>query len=623
MKKLYLSTVLCLQSTIFIYGQTTDTCRMKIGMNLFSIRTSATNPDFMQPFANVLKECDEWYGQDTTGIATTTNNSSITLFTFNTDGYPNEVPISGNGVCARMLFNTYAANSNYNYYPSGTYNVSYTGNGTLRFGGDASGADITTGSGTITVTPSNTGIIMKIVLSDVNNPIRDIKVMMPGHSFSTIFNTDFVNRLTPFNVLRFMEWNNMNTNTEVQWQNRRKPSYYTQSGSGGTMNNRGIAWEYVVELCNLMQKNCWISVPTQVDSAYIDSLATMFRDNLNPNLKIYLEYSNETSNQIWLTNYNWIDDPNNSSFTLTNHAQKTAWHFKKVFDIWDTVFLTQMPTRVVRVLGGWASNIGVGDMTTMITYMNSNGGAYDAISCDAYILPISADYGWMNTNCSTGANLSTWTQPQLIDTLIGIGRARMANKMPVLNQFNSLANGKQLVFYEGGPHITNQTTCTAVSSAIAPLQTDVKMYNLYNDWLDSLRTLSNVKLFNHFVITGAGPMGILSNIYQTTSQKYKVLTDYIDSCGILTGISENNTETNSVFIYPDPFSSQTTFQTAKPFKNASLAVYNSICQTVKHMDNLAGQTIIFHRDNLPSGLYFVRLTQDNEVIAVDKLVITD
>ncbi|MBI4931673.1 MAG: T9SS type A sorting domain-containing protein [Bacteroidetes bacterium] len=80
---------------------------------------------------------------------------------------------------------------------------------------------------------------------------------------------------------------------------------------------------------------------------------------------------------------------------------------------------------------------------------------------------------------------------------------------------------------------------------------------------------------------------------------------------------------NIISIYPNPFSTQTTLQTDKFFKNATLTVYNLYGQTVKQIDNLAGQTIIFHRDNLRSGLYFIRITQDNKIITADKLVITD
>lgn len=90
--------------------------------------------------------------------------------------------------------------------------------------------------------------------------------------------------------------------------------------------------------------------------------------------------------------------------------------------------------------------------------------------------------------------------------------------------------------------------------------------------------------------------------------------------------TESVFETNFAYaltLSPNPFSTQTTLRTDRFFKNASLTVYNSFGQTVKCIDNLTGQTITLTRDNLPSGQYFVRLTQDNKVLAADKLVITD
>ena len=46
-------------------------------------------------------------------------------------------------------------------------------------------------------------------------------------------------------------------------------------------------------------------------------------------------------------------------------------------------------------------------------------------------------------------------------------------------------------------------------------------------------------------------------------------------------------------------------------------------QAVKRIDNLIGQTVIFNRGNLASGLYFVQLSQDNKIIASDKILIKD
>ncbi|MFA5780904.1 MAG: T9SS type A sorting domain-containing protein [Bacteroidales bacterium] len=90
----------------------------------------------------------------------------------------------------------------------------------------------------------------------------------------------------------------------------------------------------------------------------------------------------------------------------------------------------------------------------------------------------------------------------------------------------------------------------------------------------------------------------------------------------VTGINEI-IDNNNISVYPNPFCTQTTLQTDKIFKDATLTIYNSFGQQVKQIKNISGQTITFHRDNLPSGLYFIQLTQDSKVITSDKLVITD
>jgi hypothetical protein len=79
----------------------------------------------------------------------------------------------------------------------------------------------------------------------------------------------------------------------------------------------------------------------------------------------------------------------------------------------------------------------------------------------------------------------------------------------------------------------------------------------------------------------------------------------------------------SINIYPNPFSSQTVLRTDAPLHNATLTVVNCFGQTVKQIKNISGQTVTLFRDNLKSGLYFIRLTQDSKVITADKLVITD
>jgi Secretion system C-terminal sorting domain len=88
------------------------------------------------------------------------------------------------------------------------------------------------------------------------------------------------------------------------------------------------------------------------------------------------------------------------------------------------------------------------------------------------------------------------------------------------------------------------------------------------------------------------------------------------------GIIENTT--NNIFsIFPNPFISSTTIKTIGNLKNATLTVYNAYGQTVKQINNISGHTIPLYRGNLSSGLYFIRLIEEDKIIAVEKLIITD
>lgn len=90
----------------------------------------------------------------------------------------------------------------------------------------------------------------------------------------------------------------------------------------------------------------------------------------------------------------------------------------------------------------------------------------------------------------------------------------------------------------------------------------------------------------------------------------------------VTGVGIMETLNNNSFsIYPNPFSTQTNLVSSHVLNNASFTVYNSLGQEVKQMENIAGQTIVFYREDLPNGIYFIHLTQNKELTAVKKLVI--
>lgn len=91
---------------------------------------------------------------------------------------------------------------------------------------------------------------------------------------------------------------------------------------------------------------------------------------------------------------------------------------------------------------------------------------------------------------------------------------------------------------------------------------------------------------------------------------------------LATGVLESITN-NDLIISPNPFSLSTTIRSGKIFRNGTMTIYDALGQRVKFIENISGQTFTLLRDNLSSGLYFMRMTEKNEFFTIEKLIITD
>ncbi len=83
-----------------------------------------------------------------------------------------------------------------------------------------------------------------------------------------------------------MGYQNTNTQTDITWNTRVSNDKRTFSINGGS-------YESIIELSNILGTNAWISIPHKADDNYILNLATLLLENLRPDVKVYVEYSNE------------------------------------------------------------------------------------------------------------------------------------------------------------------------------------------------------------------------------------------------------------------------------------------------------------------------------------------
>ncbi len=90
----------------------------------------------------------------------------------------------------------------------------------------------------------------------------------------------------------------------------------------------------------------------------------------------------------------------------------------------------------------------------------------------------------------------------------------------------------------------------------------------------------------------------------------------------VTGLPEEEVK-GEIKIFPNPFSEHAILLAENPFKNMRLTLFNSLGQEIKHITNISGQTFTLQRDNLPAGVYFIRLVEKGRIFKIDKLVVMD
>ncbi|SFJ31315.1 S-layer homology domain-containing protein [Paenibacillus sp. UNC496MF] len=249
---------------------------------------------------------------------------------------------------------------------SGTYKLSFKGKAVLGNMDPSSPFTIAnqrydeaSGTTTADITLPQGGGLLYVSFTQTVGGVRDVKLMRPGYSADggELFTREFVQALQPFGTLRFMDWLSTNNNNpsypaSTEWQDRKKPTDATQLEQNGT---KGVAWEYLIALANEAHKDIWINIPAAASDDYVRELAMLLKEKLDPQLAIYVEYSNEVWNDLFsqqaynkaaaiaeggagsdLSRYvmtSYFDDPNDASYAPEQRSWARHRVAKRVVDI--------------------------------------------------------------------------------------------------------------------------------------------------------------------------------------------------------------------------------------------------------------------------------------------------
>jgi hypothetical protein len=354
------------------------------------------------------------------------------------------------------------------------------------------------------------------------------------------WNPQFLREISLFKSFRFMDWDHTNGSGRRSWSQRPPRSARRQSP---------VAYEWMIDLCNRSRADLWVTVPhltidrthdqrpsdyalrlcllvkTGVDMREVDLTPLLDKlqmlsaadlvaaggvktcEPLHADLKLYVEYSNETWNGAFKQSHYCCDEGlalglDNDRWTAGFRFH--AWAAIRMFRAADLVFGSDNP-RVVKVLATQAANSWIAGQHLHVLgdkRLNPWGTKADAIAIAPYF--------------GHGVDGAA-------DDVVPLLHAAIDKSVQHAARHRQLADDAdlRLIAYEGGQHVTKNAK--AVNSS--PL-----MYDLYQRYLKALS--AHVDHLSHYCHVGrAGDGGCWGAIEYTGqprehAHKYRALVDF-------------------------------------------------------------------------------------------------
>lgn len=514
-----------------VFGQ--NECR-EIGINLYFNKYWTKE----MPFADLMLQASEWLNEDLHPFEN--NNSGFSAVT----GYPYTIPVNQDGI-THTLKRIICLDNN-GIHPSGNYTLLYEGTGSISLEGEDVDFLVSETDSTkvYQISPKDKGeILLHITKSEITDPIRNVKLMLPNtKAGEDIFNPAFLEKLAPFSTIRFLNWTETNINTIERWEDRITPEYYNQTTS------KGVAYEYLILLCNKLGKNMWLNLPHAANTQFLQNLAEMLDNDLNRDIQVFLEYSNEVWNTNHISNH-WL--ANKGSSIHPEHQYKYAYFAGQSFNSFKGKFNNHSLTRVLCGQQAWAE-VALKSAKGM-DFFNLND-SYDAISCTGNLYITESDRLLAE---SMGNNLTVDQVLQMLEKNLD------GEIIENMSRHNDIAkvNGKRLITYESSPFPQVQYpqfgTPPPYSKAIYQSIYDSRLKDLYQRWMDVMFNDFDLELMMCFVLADDntshyGSFGHLDNIYQSApyTPAYQALIE--SSCLTETDDSPSKNWNSLATIYPNP-----------------------------------------------------------------------
>ena len=500
---------------------TTATDTSSVGTNLYW--NEYYSPEF--PFINRMKTAGSW-------IAQGADSSAIPL---TADGYPTGRPAGATNLYTLVALDPVTASGN------NTYVMTWSGFANIYVEGIRIISNLP-GKITFEFTRTDTNqTLISIDGLDPAHPLNNLSIVRSDqvdlYSQGKIFNPAFIDKVSKLDTLRFMDWNDTNTNKTVNWTDRTLPSNGTWSSSIKS----GVPIEVEVALANEAKTNMWLNVPTQATDDYVRQLVNYVHNNLDPSLSLHLEYSNE----VWNFGFQQAHYSADKADALWGNGQ----HFGPGWVTWYGYRAAQVASIANEVYGtdaGRLHNV----LGTQTAYQGLENYIVDGVAranlgsvnqlFDDYAVTTYFGGTITGENDADRATILSWAKGGAAGVTAAFAALKnnagltttddgsLAWLRGVLTYQGAVAQrlGLNLVAYEGGIDLTQGlgaygTDAGLVSTFLNTVRNDPRMADIYTQMTSDFSAAGG-KLLNIYTDVGAG-YGTLNSTYDSGSPAWDAL----------------------------------------------------------------------------------------------------
>ena len=494
-------------------SEKTDAPNARLGINLADIKSYSTE----LPFVDLFRMADGWVSQRKKGKW----------------GDGPTLEIDEHGWVKRLEPDCIAVaivcGIDGNHYPSGDYSVLYDGEGELIFRNAANNKDIVskTPSKIVVKVNANKPFHIEIVKTNPLDYIRNIRVIMPGFESDYATNPwhpQFIKRWSGIACIRLMDFMMTNNSTQIIWDDRPKLS-------DASFAKNGVPLELMLDLANRLEADPWFCMPHLADDAYIKQFAQMVKANLKPNLRAWVEYSNEVWNNVFKQTQYANQKGQELSF-MGQSSSATAHYYAhrsmQIFDIWQAVYGGN--TGYVRVLASQAANTDLAE--TILSFKNSAKHA-DVLAIAPYV---SVNITPRNKGALAISEVTAWNSDKLFEHIFAVA---LPKSQQSIQQNKKVADryGLKLVAYESGQHLVGALGAEnndAITKLFTEANADPRMGEVYSQNLNTWVQAGGDLICSYYSVgkwSKWGSWGLLQYYDDAPTAKFKAVLDWAKSRG--------------------------------------------------------------------------------------------